>query len=75
MADDPNEEFVYVRLAGQGDDVVPGRVSRAAYESIWKGKGWNLVDTEAAEMAGSPATMAEMTAGEPTRAATTKKGA
>ena len=60
MADDPNSEWVYVRLKEHGDDVPPGRVTRKAYEEIWKAKGHVIVDSAAAELLGSPATVMEM---------------
>lgn len=56
------EDFVYIRGKGQGDDVLPGRVSRKAYDNIWAGKGFVIVPDAEAELAGSPATMAEMAA-------------
>lgn len=52
-------EFVYIRLSGHGDDVMPGRVTRQAYDEIWSGKGYVIVDTAEAELMGSPATVAE----------------
>lgn len=61
----PENDFVYVRMGGDSTSP-PGRVSRAAYEQIWKGKGWNLVDNDEAELALSPETQAEMAAAEST---------
>lgn len=49
MADNPHEEFVYIRLGG--DDAAPGRVTRAAFDQIWKAKGFSIVDTDEAEQA------------------------
>jgi hypothetical protein len=57
------EDFVYIRLKEHGDDVQPGRVSRAAYEQQFAAKGWVIVPDAEAELIGSPATMAEMRAG------------
>lgn len=65
------EDFVYIRMKEHGPDVLPGRVSRQAYDDIWKGKGFVIVDDAEAELAGSPATQAEVAAG----AATPTKGA
>lgn len=56
------DEFVYIRTKDQGDDVLPGRVSRQAYDTIWAGKGYVIVPDSEAEMVGSPATQAEMAA-------------
>lgn len=67
------EDFVYIRGKDQGANTLPGRVSREAYDQIWKGKGFVLVDDAEAELAGSPATQAEVAAGEPTPTST--KGA
>lgn len=58
MADE--NEFVYVRLKEHGSEVPPGRVSRLAYDGIWQGKGYVIVDNDEAEMLGSPATVMEM---------------
>lgn len=66
MADD----FVYVRL-GSDKSAVPGRVARQAYDTIWKDKGWTLVDDDEAQLASSPETQAEMGAEAATK---TKKG-
>lgn len=63
------EEFVYIRLKGHGDDVLPGRVTRKAYDNIYQGKGFVIVDDAEAELMGSPATVAEMAAAEPVAAA------
>lgn len=60
MADNDPNEFVYIRLKEHGDDVPPGRVTRQAFDSIWSGKGFVIVDTQEAENLGSPATMMEM---------------
>lgn len=54
------DEFVYIRLGDHGDDVMPGRVTRKAYDDIWSGKGYAIVDTAEAELMGSPATVAEL---------------
>lgn len=59
---DPNE-FVYVRMGSHDNDVPPGRVSRQAFDAIWSGKGFVIVDNEEAELLGSPATMAEIRGG------------
>lgn len=74
MADQDQTEFVYIRGSGDGSDVLPGRVTRKAYDEIWKGKGFVIVDDAEAELAGSPATQAEVQAAEPVKAST-KKGA
>jgi hypothetical protein len=74
MADQDPQEFVYVRSSGDGSDVLPGRVTRQAYDQIWKGKGFVIVPDDEAELAGSPATQAEVQAAEPVKAST-KKGA
>lgn len=72
MADNAAEEFVYVR--GSGDSTSPpGRVTRAAYDQIWKGKGFSIVDTDEAELALAPETQAEM-AGEESTTAKSRKG-
>lgn len=57
------EDFVYIRGKGQGDDVLPGRVSRQAFDAIWSGKGFTIVDDAEAELMGSPATVAEIAGG------------
>lgn len=67
------DEFVYIRGGNQGSDVLPGRVTRKAYDAIWKGKGFVVVDNAEAELLGSPATQAEVQAAEPVKAST--KGA
>lgn len=64
---DPNEEFVNIRLSEHGQDVMPGRVTRKSYDDVWKGKGWQLVSDEDAAAASSP----ESSMTEPT--ATTRK--
>jgi hypothetical protein len=65
------KEWVYIRLKGQGDDVLPGRVTRKAYDMIHAAKGFVIVDDAEAELAGSPATQAEMA--EATSGTTTRK--
>lgn len=72
MADEPKDEFVYVRL-GSDTSAAPGRVTREAYDTIWKAKGFSLVDTDEAEVALSPQTQAEMAAAEPAPTTTSKK--
>lgn len=56
------EDWVYIRMKDHGKDVLPGRVSRKAYDDIWSGKGFVIVDDAEAELAGSPATQAEVQA-------------
>lgn len=51
MADtNPHEEFVFVRL-GADTTAPPGRVSKAAYDAVWKAKGWTIVDDDEATAA------------------------
>lgn len=57
------DEFVYVRL-GSDKTAVPGRVTKEAFDTIWKAKGWTIVDNDEAELAISPETQAEIAAGE-----------
>lgn len=71
---DSAEEFVYIRGKGQGDDVLPGRVTRQAFDTIWQGKGYTVVPDDEAELAGSPATQAEVAAGAAESTTTRKKG-
>ena len=54
MADQDPNEFVYVRLSSHGADVTPGRVTRQAFDQVWKDKGWVIVDDEAVALANSP---------------------
>lgn len=59
------DEFVYIRLKEHGDDVLPGRVTRRAYEDIYQAKGFVIVDNDEAQLMGSPATVAERQAALP----------
>lgn len=62
MADQDPNEFVHIKLAEHGADVPPGRVTRKAFEDVWKGRGWQLVSEEDAALASSPeAAMTETT--------------
>lgn len=58
MADE--SEFVHIRMSGDDNSVVPGRVTRAAFEMIWKGRGFVIVDDDEAALAMSPETQAEI---------------
>lgn len=64
------EEFVHVMGPEEGG--VPGRVTRKAFDEIWSGRGYRIVDDDQAT---SPATQAELDAGAPTTTSSKKKGA
>ena len=66
------EGFVYIRRSGDDNTVQPGYVSQRAYDTIWKGKGFTIVDPDEAALTMSEPTRAEMASAEPTK--TTKKG-
>lgn len=72
MADEqlPENDFVYLRMSGDTSNAPPGRATRAAYEQIWKAKGFVIVDETEAALLLSPEAQAELA----TESTTKKKG-